>query len=338
MEEIQQLIIEYMSKNKYISCLEELYVLFEENNISLNEKITIMKEIYLYNKKIYASEERKSQELDNIENYEKTSIVTEKSSVQTTNKSKKIVEALQLDISSYMEKVKNINDISELEKILPSRDSEQFDNIIDMIAVNLYKEKVEIINLIHEQQEKEPLIHEFFDSELEDIDFRIEALLDYKNMTMEPEEFYNQNVLNRIVFLKNTIGEPMIISSLKGYEEYYESFLELINSIIDGSFKNKRSFSNNNKVVDMMEVKGFKTRVLFSHLKDNVYVIMPAFVKKCDTDLRHRNILENVSQIYQMQKEELLNLVNSGEYMQKEEEYLSELLDILKEKKKVNIK
>lgn len=338
MDEIQQLLVEYMSENRYISCLEELYVLFEKNNISSTERITIMKEIYMYNKKIYALEERKSQELDNIKNYDKASVMTEKSSILTTSKSKKIVEALQFDISKYMEKIKNVNDISDLEKILPSRDNEQFDNIVDMIAVGLYKEKVEIINLIHEQQEKEPFIHEFFDSELEDIDFKIEILLDYKNMLMESKENCTQNVSNRVVFLKNTFGEPMIVSSLKGYEEYYESFLELINSIVDGSFKNKRSFSNNSKVIDMMEVKGFKTRVLFSHLKDNIYVIMPAFVKKCDTDLRHRNILENVSQIYQIQKEELLYLINNEEYMIKEEGYLGELLDILKEKKKVNIK
>lgn len=67
MNEIKQLINRYIEQNKYISCLEELYVLFEKNNVSFQERTTIMKEIYKYNKKIYAIEQKKSQKLDNME-------------------------------------------------------------------------------------------------------------------------------------------------------------------------------------------------------------------------------------------------------------------------------
>lgn len=253
-------------------------------------------------------------------------------------KTKKKVEPLQCDITSFMDEIKNFNDMSDLERILPSRDSEQFDNVIDMICVALYREKVEILNLIHEHQEKDPSIHQYFDNELEDIDCRIEMLLDYKNAVIEEEENTNKKTTNKIVFLKNSLGEPMIISSLKGYEEYYDSFLELINSIIDGTFKNKRTFLNNNKIVDMMEVKGFKTRILFSRLRDNIFVVMPAFVKKCDTDLRHRNLIQKVSQMHQMQKDTLMCLVDDEEFMLQEKHYLEELIKMLEEKKKVILK
>lgn len=337
MNEIYQLINEHMEKNKYISCLEELYVLFEENNISFEERTSIMKEVYRYNKKIYTVEQSKSKKLDNIENYQKQEPIKEVHALPTV-KPKKKVEPLHCDISIYMNAIKKFKDINDLKHILPSRDDEQFDNIVDMLLVALYQEKVEMINLIHEQQEKEPLIYQFFDDELEDLDFRIETLLDYKNEIEEIENSTVEKTANRIVFLKNSIGEPMIMSGIKDYEEYYDSFLELINSIIDGTFKNKRIFLNNNKVVDMMEVKGFKTRILFSHLKNNIFVVMPAFVKKCDTDLRHRNLIQRVSQIHQLQKEKLMYLADDEEFMKQEEKYLEELLEMLQEKKKVNIR
>lgn len=338
MNEIKQLINRYIEQNKYISCLEELYVLFEKNNVSFQERTTIMKEIYKYNKKIYAIEQKKSQKLDNMEKDTKRVKSSEEPPVPMHTKTKKKVEPLQCDITSFMDEIKNFNDMSDLERILPSRDSEQFDNVIDMICVALYREKVEILNLIHEHQEKDPSIHQYFDNELEDIDCRIEMLLDYKNAVIEEEENTNKKTTNKIVFLKNSLGEPMIISSLKGYEEYYDSFLELINSIIDGTFKNKRTFLNNNKIVDMMEVKGFKTRILFSRLRDNIFVVMPAFVKKCDTDLRHRNLIQKVSQMHQMQKDTLMCLVDDEEFMLQEKHYLEELIKMLEEKKKVILK
>lgn len=339
MNEIEKLINEYIKENKYISCLEDLYILFEKNNISFKERISVLTRVFKYNNKIYAIEKRKSQKLDKMESHEIVVKEVEQSSVKTNIKPTKKVEPLQCDVDSYMEKIKNFNDINELETILPSRDNEQFQNIVNMIIIKLlYREKVEKINFIHEYQEEEPSISDFFDVELEDIDCKIETLLDYENTSVDEEKNFDGKTDNKVVFLKNSFGEPMILSSLKGYDEYYDSFLELINSIIDGTFKNKRTFLNNNKIVDLMEVKGFKTRILFSRLKNNIFVIMPAFVKKCDTDLRHRNLIQNISQMYQSQKDELLNLVDSEEFMQQEEQYLDELLKTLEEKKKVNVK
>lgn len=337
MTEIQELIDYYMKNNKYISCLEDLYVLFEKNNISFNERKNIMVKIYKYNEKVHALEEKKSRELDKIENY-KSTIVKPEEVVVANQKSKKTIETLQCNVSSYMEKIKSFSDIDELENILPDRDSEQFDNVIDMIIVKLYREKVDLINFIHEQQQAESDIYQFFDNELEELDCRIETLLDYKNNDKRLEEIDYENNTSKIIFLKNSFGEPIIFSDLKGYEEYYDSFLELLNSIISGNFRKSRVFTNNDKIVDMMEVKGFKTRILLSRLKDNIFVVMSAFVKKCDTDLRHRNLLQNVSYIYQNQKDILMDLITDDQFIGQEERYLEELVEKLKEKRKGKVK
>lgn len=338
MDEIHKLMDYYIKNNKYISCLEELYVLFEKNNISCSEQKTIMTEIYRYNEQIHGLEERRSYELDKIKNHKSMVIKPIEEMIVEAPKTKKNIESLQCDVTPYMEKIKNFSSIGELENILPNRDSEQFDNVIDMIVVKLYHEKVELINFIHEQQQVEKNIYQFFDDELEDLDFRIDTLLDYKNNMNLLEGPVLESSTNKIIFLKNSFGEPIIFSDIKGYDEYYDSFLELINLISIGDFRRSRVFTNNGKIVDMMEVKGFKTRILLSRLKDNIFVVLSAFVKKCDTDLRHRNLLQNVSYMYQNQKETLINLVDNEQFLEQEKMYLDELVEKFKEKRKGNVK
>ena len=340
MEEIKQLIGKYIQNNKYITCLEEVYLLFEKNKVTFEERNIIMQEIYKYNSKIHSLEQRKSGELKKI-------VVSEKINVETNNVSmirndlevveNSKIESLDCNVDSYFSEVKKINSIEDLEILLPSRENEHFENIINMLLIKLYQEKVEIVNLIHEQQTNEPNVQYYFEEDLDQIEFIMDLLSEYKNYT-EEDIIEEESKNNRIVFLKNSSNEPMIISSLKGYEEYYESFLELLNNILEGNFKRSRNFSNNNKIVDLLEVKSFKTRIIFSGLKDNIIVVMPAFVKKCDTDLRHRHLIENISRVYQQQKEELLKLTENEEFMEQEEKYLKDIIEMLKEKKKVNVK
>lgn len=331
MEEIMAIIDAHIQTSRYISCLENLSVLFEKHNISFEDRKIILKKISEHNQKLYKLEQSKEKELTGIEvkNYTSTLVVNETKPIELP---KKIIEPLNCNVSSYMEKLKEAKTESEIIACLPKNDDKEFDNILGSILVNLYREKVEIINFLNQQENREE-IEEVFEEDLDDIEFKIETILDYKDCTDEIELPKTKG--NKVVFLKNSTNEPVIFQSLKGYEEYYPSFLELLNSILDGKFKRLRVFTNNAKLTSIMEVKSFKTRILFARLKDNTYVIISAFVKKCDTDLRHRNIIVTASQSYYVQKEQLLECINNLEYMAQEEKYLKELEELLSEKVKV---
>lgn len=340
MEEITMLIQSCIENKKYISCLEDIYVLFEKYNLPFSERNTIMKSIYDYNQKLHKVEQEKNSKLEKIKKKKTThEKISDTVVIIPTKKETKKNEPLQLDISYYIEKIEKMTEYGELEKILPVRDDEQFNNIIDMLVVNLYGKKVELINFIHEQQLREKGIYEMFDDDLEILDSKIEMLLDYKIDNGEIQDVKTKGERhNKIVFLKNSNNLPLIMSYIKDNEENYKKFLELINSIIDGTFKNFRVFVNSEKIINMMEVRFLNSRILFSRLNSNTYVVMAAFVKKCDTDLRHRNLVENISSIYQSQKETLLTMINNEEFMKQEEFYLEELIKELKGKEKVNLK
>ena len=49
----------YFNDNKYFSALEELYILFEENSISIKDRKEILKQVYQYNKKIYKNNNKR---------------------------------------------------------------------------------------------------------------------------------------------------------------------------------------------------------------------------------------------------------------------------------------
>lgn len=322
MENVKKFLESYYSDNKYIFNLEDLYILLEK--LTLKERKEFLIQVYQYNKKLQNQAVKVVKQSSNIPIIQEDEAKIEFSKPKQNKK----VEALNLDVSNYLNKLKSVTNEEEILNILPKRDESQFENILDKIIIELYKEKVEILNFIHFQ--KEDIIN-FFQEELDEIEFKIEYILDYKDY--EEENYKSEN--NKIIFLKNNFNEPIIFNDLNGCEEYYDSFLKLIKRIQTGNFKKMRNFTNNNKIVDIMEVKGFKTRILYSRIAEDTYVVLSAFVKKCNTDLKHRNILQNVSLKYQLQKDTLLNNVKNSSFMANEKLYYDELIEMLSEKKKV---
>ena len=330
MNEIENLLSKYFNDNKYFSALEELYILFEENSISIKDRKDILKQVYQYNKKIYIKEQNKITTLSNIKIKEED---IEMPIINGINEDRK-TDSLNIDVSKYMADIRKCTSEEDLCYILPERDDPQFENIINTIIINLYKEKVQLINVIRLQSEDDADIQQLFEDELDNIDCIIELLLDYKNYI--EEEIIEEN--NKLIFLKNSSYEPFIFQNLKGYEEYYDSFKELINRVKTGNFKHMRNFtSTNSKIVNVIEVKAFKTRVLFTRIKDNTYVILAAFVKKCNSDLRHRHFVEHVSDKFQIQKNELLRNLEKEEFLIGEDNWLEELNMMLTDKKKVKV-
>lgn len=332
MEKINEFLEKHYKAEKYIVSLEDLYLLFEQETISIKDRKEILKKVYEYNKHLQKKEQNKKTTLAKISIKEDDDEVL----LDIPQSETKKIEPLDIDVSSYISEIRKCYTYEQLESVvLPSREDPQFENIISKIIINLYKEKVEIINAIRFQEENEKEIIELFEEELDNIDSRIEYLLDYKNYEDEEEKIEEDN---NLIFLKNSSLEPFIFQNLKGYEEYYESFLELIGRIKKGNFKHMRNFtSTNNKIVNVIEVKAFKTRILFTRIKDNTYVILAAFVKKCDTDLRHRHFVEHVSKKYQIQKNELLSNLEDPKFITEEEKWLQSLNEMLSEKKKVKV-
>jgi len=330
MEEILKIVDVHIKTNRYINCLENIFVLFETYDIPFSDRNVIINKIDEHNQRLYEQEKAKSKRISKIGPIKNNKKSKTEPMNERTEKQKP--EALNIDVSNYLIKLKDANTLDEIISVLPERDDLDFDKILSTILIYLHKEKVEIINFMNEQENRKE-VESIFDDELDQIDFKMETILDYKDYVEDVE--LSRETDNKIVFMKNSNFEPVIFQNLKGYEEYYDSFLDLLNSIIDGSFKRKRRFTNNNKINNIYEVKNFKTRILYTRLKKNVYIIIGAFVKKCDTELRINNFVKNCSDQLSIQRDELLAILDDEESLVQEEKYLADLKNMLSERMKV---
>ncbi len=111
--------------------------------------------------------------------------------------------------------------------------------------------------------------------------------------------------------------------------EFRESFKKLIDSIIDGSFKNQKNFKNNRKLSGFQEVKGHQVRIVYDRIGLDTYGLITAFIKKKNNSKGYRESLENKFADYKSIKEDLKEIYQTEEFQQENDSYLSELERIL---------
>ena len=120
----------------------------------------------------------------------------------------------------------------------------------------------------------------------------------------EPQE-------NELVYLKSNIGNYYALKDLDDIpKEYYASFLELLLSIKNNRFKNRKNLTDISKV---LEVKNFKTRIIFSRVGQTKYAILGMFMKKVDKDKLQREFLLARQDQFLRQVETLKNTENETE-------------------------
>lgn len=116
---------------------------------------------------------------------------------------------------------------------------------------------------------------------------------------------------NELVYLKSDIGNYYALKDLDDIpKEYYASFLELLLSIKNNRFKNRKNLTDISKV---LEVKNFKTRIIFSRVGQTKYAILGMFMKKVDKDKLQRKFLLARQDQFLRQVETLKNTENETE-------------------------
>ena len=149
----------------------------------------------------------------------------------------------------------------------------------------------------------------------------IRYLLNQVNTLLEKESLIVEEVVisneieepqeNELVYLKSGTGNYYALKDLDDIpKEYYASFLELLLSIQNNRFKNRKNLTDISKV---LEVKNFKTRIIFSRVGQTKYAILGMFMKKVDKDKLQRKFLLARQDQFLRQVETLKNTENETE-------------------------
>lgn len=235
----------------------------------------------------------------------------------------------KVDYYNYL--ISSIDDCEDLqdqiESSLPNPNTSDYKTIVLRLKLKLLKRIKETADFISECKE------EFDDEDLEE--YKEEIRLCSKKLEIlksESNEEVNENKIstkNNFFFPVSSMGNIRVIDEiekiLKSSPEFCSEFLELFQSIEDGSFKRVRRFLNNNKLVGISEVRGFKPRVVFDRIGKNDYAIITAFLKKCDNDKGYKDSLELKIQKYMSQRDNMVKSLNNPEYRALNEQYTNEL-------------
>lgn len=296
---------------------EELYKAIEKNNsISRNLQIE-MKEL----KNISLTEET-----------EKITIIEEDDEYDEK-------EEKDIEFEYYYELIKDIKpgiSTDEMKEIisdnLPSKNNSNYFNIMGRIKAEIYKEYMEYVKMLPDAEDDEELKKDIVSI----IKLEQQKLEMIKEVENEKEVSEDHNIENKIVFLKTNLGNVCAIDELKSINnEYYESFIELFDSIKNGTFKGvKRLNTSNEKVNSISEVRGFKTRVMFDKIGKNTIVILKAVIKKSNFDRGYKEALEKRVSFYRIKKDHIVENIENEEYMLENLEYEKELYSMLSQNKR----
>ena len=241
------------------------------------------------------------------------------------------VESIDSEIEEYVSFYNNLKEDCSFEDVLA---------VLPVVSNNRYNEivlrlKAESLKEIHDLYELCSLEEEKDDESLEEYFSAIRfhqrkmSLLDECNKTESIE--IGEEHKNKLILCPTTGGNIRLIEELNHISmEYYPDFLDLVNSIVDGTFKNYKRFTSvNNKLQGIAEVKGFKVRIVFSRVGVDSYALISAFVKKSDIDKGYVSTLSKKVSDYYCIKDKLIRNLNNEEFLEENDKNVKELYDTL---------
>lgn len=218
-------------------------------------------------------------------------------------------------------------------KNLPSIENKNYQNIINRIKIEILKEIYELEELKVEETDLE------FIKEVEKEQEYKKGIIDWIDyaLTQGQKEMLEHGITlnNKLIFLKTTFGSIYVENDLYGNEEYFESFRELLISIENGTLKHVKQFEGNSKLKGVSEVKGFKTRILFERLSENIYIVLGAFIKKSDKAKDYINSLVNRIDFYRKAKPFIELELSNPNYLEENQLLRDSIMDGLNNKKLV---
>ena len=297
----------------------------------------ILRQVFEYNNKIYSilcEENKRLERIIALRQSAKTiKTISEICEVKTQTQD---IISMNVDVDIYLGRIKECTTLEGLISILPDKNSENFYHIVYTILLKLYEEVMAIKKLLLQEKDTvDPDTEQYFRNEIENTMFKIQYIKRFVKANNRREE--PVQCKNELIFLKTNYGNVCALSDIKDIAmEYYDQFYELLESICDGTFKNFKTFTGNNNLKGLSEVRGDQVRIIFDRISTNVYVIICILVKKADKTASYQALLHNRNDLYKASYEEMQSLVEtSEEYLEENRRIKAKLYGILTKDNKV---
>ena len=293
---MEKLIESYKDNNGFIKSLLEIYKSLVKNDIAKKDAINNLS--FLYSENI--SSLKKYKENYNLEkkilenrNKEKVFLNYEKELTKDKTKESNKKEKDDIFIDFYIDYInENIEDDAFLD-ILPKQLDEESIKILTKI-LNYYKSKINFaISLLSIEDNKDDF--EELVSDLVLPNYIYEKIIEYKDNLKNIKNEEKDKFKNNILFFMNS-EEPYLYYDIVDNPTCYSSINKLLNSIINGTFKNITKFTDIPGLLEVRDISN-QTRIIFERVTDG-YMIIGAITNKAETNKLYSERLRNRFKTY----------------------------------------
>lgn len=218
-------------------------------------------------------------------------------------------------------------DEEELFDMLPSKKLYRYKDILYRLIAESYKE-IKILNEFASDSTIKSADLEDIKSLILNEKRKIDLVKEFLNKKEEKVELNDEK--NSLILVPTTGGNIRILSELESMPiEYMPLFKELIDSIVDGTFKNVKGFNNNNNLNGVSEVKGPGVRIVFKRLSKNKYALITAFIKRSNNDMGYQDSLRSKVADFRLIHDDLKANLDNQEFIDENNKYVLELYRLL---------
>lgn len=244
-------------------------------------------------------------------------------------------DSFEKEYKSYLEEFNKLKEYTKesIESILPARSNYNYERIIMRLIADVSRKIIddnEFFAAFGYDMSKEEL-QEYRNNVVSNKAVRLVL----KEFLFEEEKEEHVESQNKLIFvpIKST-GKIRIFDELKDVpEEEYDGFIELLESIKNGTFKGFKTFTNNDLLNGLLEVRGHQVRVAYQRLSEDCYAIVSLFRKKTQNDMGYRKPLQAKYTEYKSIESDIKNKIKDEKYLAKNQEYEYELFKKLRNKK-----
>lgn len=262
----------------------------------------------------------------------KTTIISQDIQIQEEEKIVTNDDEFEKEFEYYFSEFKGLKEYSKeaIEDVLPSRNNYNYERIVLRIIAEIsrdIKDYREIIIKYEDTMDKEEL-EEYKNEIVSSNELRLllkEILLE----ELDNENFEEKK--NKLIFvpIKST-GKIRVFDELKDIpEEEYSGFIELFDSIKNGTFKGIKRFTNNDILNGALEVRGHQIRVVFQRLSKDCYAVISMFMKKTQNNDGYRKSIQAKMTEYKTIEKELKKSINDPKFLEKHKKLEEELYEKL---------
>lgn len=273
----------------------------DDSSLNMEDKIVILNKVQQYNLSVIKQVLKENKGLKE-NNYDQIHI--DLSPSYEFPKESIPNRTININVENIYQNIKNMTSYEDIIAYLKvSINSDKYIDTINCLIAYLIEEKVTIKKLQNEEYLKTKQVPDSFDDEYSKIDFLLSILykLQYEPSNEEQEK-------NKLIYLMTDCNNISIVNDLKSIPiEYYDSFYRLLSSIQNGKFKNFKRIGTKSDTFknSLMEVKEHQTRIVFSQIDTNTYIILTLFLKKVDTSSDYKANLRNADSLYSKMKEQI---------------------------------